>query len=139
MRSPVKRETPHVYLFRYVRFWILSIAGASNGQCPLEASVTDSVHCEGQKILVVFRRFSSEAGLMVEFVIRVNQQRTAYIPKEIVEGLGYDWVMVPDTKAAVIYARQCNLETAIRSVEVILESLRLRLANQQKESKNSGF
>jgi len=47
----------------YVRFWILSIAGASNGQCPLEASVMDSVHCEGQKILVVFCRSSSEAGL----------------------------------------------------------------------------
>jgi len=50
-------------VFGYVRFQILSIAGASNGQCPLEAFVMDSVHCEGQKILVVFWRLSSEAGL----------------------------------------------------------------------------
>jgi len=50
-------------VFGYVRFQILSIATASNGQCPLEASVMDSVHCEGQKILVVFWRLSSEAGL----------------------------------------------------------------------------
>jgi hypothetical protein len=45
----------------YVRFRILSIAEVSNGQCPLEAFVMDSVHCEGQKILVVFWRLSSEA------------------------------------------------------------------------------
>jgi len=69
---------------------------------------------------------------VVEFVIRVNQQRTAYIPKEIVEGLGFDWVLVPNTRAAVIYARECDLDAAIRSVEVILEGLRLRLANQRK-------
>jgi len=76
---------------------------------------------------------------MVEFVIRVNQQRTAYIPKEIVEGLGYDWVMVPDTKAAVIYASQCDLEAAIRSVEVILEGLKLRLLDQQKGGSRCDF
>jgi hypothetical protein len=69
---------------------------------------------------------------MVEFVIRVNQQRTAYIPKEIVEGLGYDWVLVPDTKAAVIYASQCHLEAAIRSIELILEGLKLKLLDQRK-------
>ena len=76
---------------------------------------------------------------MVEFVIRVNQQRTAYIPKEIVEGLGYDWVMVPNTKAAVIYTCQCDLETAIRSIEVILEGLKLRLLDQQKGGGHSGL
>jgi len=45
----------------YVRFWILSIAIASNGQCPLEASTMDSVHCEGQKILVVSSQAFTEA------------------------------------------------------------------------------
>ena len=45
----------------YVRFWILSFAQASNGQCPLEAVAKDSVLCEGQKILVVLWRSSSEA------------------------------------------------------------------------------
>jgi len=68
----------------------------------------------------------------VEFIIRVNQQRTAYIPKEIIENLGYDWFLVPDTRAAVIYARKCDLQTAIKSVQVILDGLRLRLANQHK-------
>jgi len=47
--------------FEYVRFWILSFAAASNGQCPLRAVAKDSVLCEGQKILVVFWRLSIEA------------------------------------------------------------------------------
>jgi hypothetical protein len=50
-------------MFGYVRFWILSIAEASNRQCPLKAFPMDSVHCKGQKILVVFWRLSSEVGL----------------------------------------------------------------------------
>jgi len=70
---------------------------------------------------------------MVEFVIRVNQQRTAYIPKEVIEILGYDWLLVPNAKAAVVYPRQCDLKTAIRSVLVILKGLRLMLTAQQGE------
>lgn len=70
---------------------------------------------------------------MVEFVIRVNQQRTAYIPKEIVENLGYDWTMVPNARTAVIYPRTCDLETAIKSIQIILDSLRLRLSAQPRE------
>jgi hypothetical protein len=40
------------------------------GYCPLEALAKDSVLCGRQKILVVFWRISTEAGLMVEFIIR---------------------------------------------------------------------
>ena len=68
----------------------------------------------------------------MEFVVRVNERRTAYIPKEIVENLGFDWFLVPDTRAAVVYARQCDLETVIKSVEVVLEGLRLRLKDQHR-------
>jgi len=117
--------------FGYVRFRILSIRGRCNGQCPLEASVMDSVHCEGQKILVVLWRFFSGCGLMVEFVIRVNQQRTAYIPKEVIEILGYEWFLVPNAKAAVVYPRECGLSTVIRSVLVILKGLKLKLSAQE--------
>jgi hypothetical protein len=70
---------------------------------------------------------------MVEFVIRVNQQRTAYIPKEVIEILGYEWLLVPNAKAAVVYPRACDLKTAIRSVLVILKGLRLMLTAQQGE------
>ena len=67
---------------------------------------------------------------MVEFVIRVNQQRTAYIPKEIIENLGFDWIMVPNARAAVIYPKQCSLDTAIKSIQIILDGLKLRLSAQ---------
>jgi hypothetical protein len=70
---------------------------------------------------------------VVEFVIRVNQQRTAYIPKEIIENLGFEWTLVPNAKAAVIYPRRCSLDTALKSLEVILEGLRVRLSTQQTE------
>ena len=73
-------------------------------------------------------------GLMVEFVIRVNQQRTAYIPKEIVENLGYEWTLVPNARTAVIYPRQCSLDTAIKSLQIILDGLKLRLTAQKGEA-----
>ena len=76
---------------------------------------------------------------LVEFVIRVNQQRTAYIPKEIVEGLGCEWILVPNTRAAVIYDRRCDLDDAIRSLEVILEGLRLKLRDQRRGGSSHGL
>jgi len=68
---------------------------------------------------------------MVEFIIRVNQQRTAYIPKEVIEILGYEWLLVPNAKAAVVYPRQCGLRTAIRSVLVIVKGLKLTLSARE--------
>jgi hypothetical protein len=75
---------------------------------------------------------------MVEFVIRVNQQRTAYIPKEVIEILGYDWLLVPNAKAAVVYPRQCDLKTAMRSVLVILKGLKLKLSAQEVQGEDHG-
>ena len=75
---------------------------------------------------------------MVEFVIRVNQQRTAYIPKEVIEILGYEWFLVPNAKAAVVYPRQCELKTAIRSVLVILKGLNLKLSAQEGQGEGHG-
>jgi hypothetical protein len=68
---------------------------------------------------------------MVEFVIHVNQQRTAYIPKEVIEILGHEWLLVPNAKAAVIYPRQCDLKTAIKSVLVIVKGLKLMLSSRE--------
>ena len=85
---------------------------------------------EGRKFLWFSCDLLAVAGL-VEFVIRVNQQRTAYIPKEIVENLGYEWTLVPNAKAAVIYPRRCSLETAIRSLQLILDGLRVRLSAEK--------
>ena len=88
----------------------------------------------GRKFLWFYGDSPVRLGLMVEFVIRVNQQRTAYIPKEIVQNLGYDWTLVPNARTAVIYPRQCSLDTAIKSLQIILDGLRLRLAAQKGEA-----
>jgi len=73
---------------------------------------------------------------MVEFVIRVNQQRTAYIPKEVIEILGYEWLLVPNARAAVVYPRQCDLKTAIKSVLVIVKGLKLMLTAREGRGEN---
>jgi hypothetical protein len=82
--------------------------------------------------------FKVRLGLMVEFVIRVNQQRTAYIPKEVIEILGYEWLLVPNAKAAVVYPRQCDLKTAIKSVLVIVKGLKLMLSSREGRGESHG-
>ena len=104
----------------------------------------DSVLCERLQRIVSFARgrkflwFYGDSlvrlGWMVEFVVRVNQQRTAYIPKEIVENLGYEWTLVPNARTAVIYPRQCSLDTAIKSLQIILDGLKLRLTAEKGEA-----
>jgi len=86
---------------------------------------------KGRKFLWFSADCLAGRGLMVEFVIRVNQQRTAYIPKEVIEILGYEWLLVPNAKAAVVYPRQCDLRTAIRSVLVIVKGLKLMLSARE--------
>jgi len=73
---------------------------------------------------------------MVEFVIRVNQQRTAYIPKEVIEILGYEWLLVPNARAAVVYPRTCDLRTAIKSVLVIVKALKLMVSAREGRGEN---
>ena len=64
---------------------------------------------------------------MVEFDIRVHpKQRQAYIPKEIVETLGYRWKVTPNMKAIAAYPKDATIETVIRSLEIILDDLKLR-------------
>ena len=63
----------------------------------------------------------------MEFKISVNEkQRQAYIPKEVVEALGFKWILRPNMKAAVIYPLGASIEVIRRSVEILLEDLRLQ-------------
>ena len=64
---------------------------------------------------------------MVEFSIKVNEkQRLAYIPKEIVRIFGLQLCLLPDAAAAIVYSTNTNLEIVIRSVEILLDDLKLR-------------
>ena len=65
---------------------------------------------------------------MVEFEINVNRtQRLVYIPKKVLESLGYSLTIVPDFNAAVLYPTGEDLEIIAKSVEVILQDLKLRM------------
>ncbi|MDI6814086.1 MAG: hypothetical protein QMD10_11195 [Desulfitobacteriaceae bacterium] len=72
---------------------------------------------------------------MVEFTIKVHlAQRQAYIPKEIVEALGTRLKAKPDRYAMVIYPEGMNPELVIKSLEILLDDLRLeRSALPKKE------
>ena len=70
---------------------------------------------------------------MVEFNIKVHpQQRLAYIPKEIVRALGFRLKAKPDRYALILYPENCDLNLVIRSVEILLEDLKLQRDAEQE-------
>ena len=75
---------------------------------------------------------------MVEFGIKVNPvHRLAYLPKILVESLGSELTIRPDSRAAIIYPRGEDLELVAASLRVILQSLELsarRLASSESQA-----
>ena len=70
---------------------------------------------------------------MVEFDIKIHpKQRLAYIPKEIIQTLGFQLKIIPNLKAAVVYPANENPERILKSLEVILADLKLRLEDQKQ-------
>ncbi len=64
---------------------------------------------------------------MVEFKVNVNRtQRLVYIPKKILETLGHSLTIVPDMNAAVLYPTGEDPEIIAKSVDIILQDLKLR-------------
>lgn len=64
---------------------------------------------------------------MVEFGITVNRsQHSAYIPKILIKTLGFKLVLLPNSNAAVIYPQGKDLNVVLRSLEIILQDIKLR-------------
>jgi hypothetical protein len=64
---------------------------------------------------------------MVEFQVPINKkQRLAYIPKILVDSLGYKLTIIPDTKAALMFASGATLEELLQSLHVIEEIVKGR-------------
>lgn len=64
---------------------------------------------------------------MVEFDISVNEsQRLAYIPKAILRSLGHKLTIVPNSNAAIIYPKGEDPSVVLRSLEIILQDLRMK-------------
>lgn len=63
---------------------------------------------------------------MVEFEIKIHEkQRLAYIPKEIVKALGTRLKAKPDRYALVIYPEDADPILVIKSLEILLEDLKI--------------
>ena len=61
---------------------------------------------------------------MVEFKIKVNsEQRLAYIPKRIVEALGYRLKATSSAAAVLFYPESADLEDVVRSLDLIRAEL----------------
>ena len=64
---------------------------------------------------------------MVEFEIRVHpKQKLAYFPKVIIKTLGTELKAVPNAKAMVLYPKEADLKTVIKSLKIILQDLELK-------------
>jgi len=63
---------------------------------------------------------------VVEFGIKVNPvHRLAYLPKILVESLGPDLTVKPDSRVAIIYPRGEDLKLVVSGLRIILQSLEL--------------
>ena len=66
---------------------------------------------------------------MVEFRISIHpKQRVAYIPKEIVEALGYKVKAKPNRYAVILYPEGIDRSLVIKSLEILLADLKLEVA-----------
>jgi hypothetical protein len=69
--------------------------------------------------------------------IKINPiQRIAYFPKLLVEQFGYELEIRPYTNVALVFSKNKPLPLIIKSVELLLEDLRLRKESEGKEFSN---
>ena len=65
---------------------------------------------------------------MVEFTIKLpRKQNVMWLPKVLVESLGRDLKITPNSVAAVLYSADADLGAIISSLELIKQDLELRL------------
>jgi len=68
---------------------------------------------------------------MVVMKSKISKSGMIYLPKEIRDALGPYVHIIPGVKAAIIYPANEDLSRVKRSVEIILQSLELRIEDQQ--------
>lgn len=71
---------------------------------------------------------------MVEFKIKVNRERTAYIPKEIFAVLGSDLTAIANRCAVILYSEGTAAEDVLRSLQIISDDLKHAQKLKQKEA-----
>lgn len=70
---------------------------------------------------------------MVEFHIKIHpEQRLTRIPKLLAQTFGNTWILVPNTKAAIIFAENTDLETVQKSLAIIQQDIQLRIESRPR-------
>lgn len=75
----------------------------------------------------------------MEFIIKIDEkQHVGYFKKEIIEAFGLRLKFQPNSKAAIVYAEGVKASDVIRSVEILLQDLKLRAEDEQRSTKEPG-
>jgi bifunctional DNA-binding transcriptional regulator/antitoxin component of YhaV-PrlF toxin-antitoxin module len=72
---------------------------------------------------------------LVKFRLKTNPVGQIYLPKEVREELGDRYILVANSRAAVIFPEDAPLELVIKSLEVIILDLKNRLELEEKLKK----
>jgi DNA-binding transcriptional regulator/RsmH inhibitor MraZ len=65
---------------------------------------------------------------MVKFKVHSNPQGQYYLPKEVREELGSTLNLMCNTKAAIIFNENTPLDQVLKSIELLAQDLKNRLA-----------
>ena len=75
---------------------------------------------------------------MVDFDLELPaKQNVVWLPKVLVEALGRKLTITPNSIAAVIYPADADLQDVIQSLEIIKQSLKLKVAVRKVASQVS--
>jgi hypothetical protein len=74
---------------------------------------------------------------MVEFELKTGPQGHIYLPKKIRELFGKELTLLPNMSAGVIYSKNADPQTVIKSLRVIIEDLELRKKRGEREGKGA--
>jgi len=63
---------------------------------------------------------------MVKYRLKANPQGQFYFPKEVREELGHELILIPNSRAGVIFPKDATFDEVLESLRVIIEDLKLR-------------
>src|SRR5947209_1458351 len=70
----------------------------------------------------------------MQFRIKINpEQRLTRISKHLTDNFGYNWVLVPNTKAAVIFPEGQDPGAVVKSLSIIQQDLKLQIGSRKRQ------
>ena len=69
---------------------------------------------------------------MLEFHLKINpQQRLTRIPKLLAQTFGHEWIVIPNSKCAIVFEPGTSTETILRSLSLIQKDLEFRFETEK--------